>query len=137
VSCTRSDQQNDPLEREQPPLHLDARVPVATDAVRADDTMARDDEREAIRRAHRARGPRGPRPTCEGGQLAVGHDLAPRHTPKCLDDVTLERRRPVQIDLDVPEVHGVAAEKGLESLDERVEAAPRRLVPAAEPLPDA
>src|SRR6187455_101724 len=94
--------------------------------------MTGDDEGEAVRRAHRPRSPGRPRTTGERRELTVRDDLAPRHSPQRHDDVALERRGPVEIDLDVPEVHGLAAEKGMEAIDERVEPLLRPLVPVAE-----
>ena len=78
-------------------------VAVAADAVRGDDAMARDDEREAVRGAERARGARGARATGERRELAVRDDLAARHRAERIGERALERRRPVEVDGDVLE----------------------------------
>ena len=71
----------DALEREQPALELRAGAAVASDPVRGDDAVARDDERVAVLGAERPGRARGARPARERRQLAVGDDLAPRESP--------------------------------------------------------
>ena len=92
------DHSDDPLEREQPALDVDARAAVAADAVRGDDAMARDEKREAVRRAEGACRARGTGAAGERGELAVRDDLAARDGAQRVRERALERRRPAEVD---------------------------------------
>ena len=85
-----------------------------------DDPVARDDEREVVLGAERARGARARGPAGEGGQLAVGDDLAPGNAAQRLGERLLERRPPLGVELDVVEGDALAAEVRQHALGQRM-----------------
>ena len=78
--------------------------PYAADAAGGDDAMARHDDREPVRGAERAGGALRVRVAGERRELAVGHDLAARNARRRSAERELERRRAVEVELDVGEV---------------------------------
>ena len=89
------------LEREQTTLQLGPGGAVPSDAVRRDDAVARDDQREAVVGAERPGRSRAPGPAGERGELAVRDDLAPGDRPGRRGELALQRRRPVELERDV------------------------------------
>jgi hypothetical protein len=59
--------------------------------------MARDDEREAIRRAEAPGRPGGARSAGQRGEPAVRDDLAPLHRARRPEELPLELRQPVLV----------------------------------------
>ncbi len=98
--------------------------PVPADAVRGDDPVVGEHERDTARRAEAAGGACGARPTGERRELAVGDDLAPRHRAQRERQLGLERRRVAELDLDVvvgdPRSGQMRREAGAQIRHERV-----------------
>src|SRR4051794_14463124 len=100
------------LELEQAALVVDAERAVGAEAAGGDDPVAGDDQRQAVVRAERARGALGVRVPGERGELAVRDGLAVGNAAEGLGDRELERRAPVEVDLEVVEGDLLAAEVG-------------------------
>src|SRR3990172_10057264 len=115
LAAPGSPSQRDPLERQQPALALDARHPVAADPVSGHDSMAREDEREAVLRAEAPGRARRTRPAGQGGELAVRDDLAPRHRLERSSELGLEGGAPGEIDVDVSVRDPLTAEVAVEA----------------------
>ena len=77
--------------------------------------MAREDQRQPVLRAERPARARRLRPAGERGELAVADGLAVRHAPQRLRDRPLQRRAPLEVDLDVVERDALAGEVRLEN----------------------
>src|SRR2546421_4010248 len=138
ASSLRRSSESDMLEGEQPALVVRPMRAVRAEPRRRHDAMAGHDHGEAVVGAEAPGGPLGARVAGEGGQLAVGHDLAAGHAPQRLRDRELERRAPLEVELDVVERDGLAGEEGAEAIPQLVPvvtvgARPRKLVPQ-EPL---
>jgi len=80
--------------------------------------MAGNDDPEAVVRAESSRRSLSPRMAGEPGEVSIGHHLTVRHTPQRADDVELESRPPVQLELDIVEGTGLPGEVLLEPLDQ-------------------
>src|SRR6266487_3401190 len=80
--------------------------------------MTRHDYGEPVVGAERPDGPLRTRMAGEPGKVSVGHHLAIRHAPQRADDVKLERRPTVELELDVLERHRLPREEGLKPLDQ-------------------
>jgi hypothetical protein len=80
--------------------------------------VARDDEAEAVTRAERAGCALCAGIAGKARELAVRDDLAVRNAPQRLEDGSLERRPPVQLELDVSERLPRASEVRPEPVDE-------------------
>jgi len=72
-----------------------------TSAIGGNDTVAREDEREAVLGAEAPGRARRTRPAGQGGELAVRDDLAPRHRLERSSELGLEGGAPGEIDVDV------------------------------------
>src|SRR2546422_9480129 len=103
ASSLRTSSESDTFELQQPALVSDTAGAVATDPVRGDHAVARDDDGKPVARADRAGGALGIRVAGKRGELAVGDDLAPRNVAQRLDDGALELRIAVEVDLHVGE----------------------------------
>ena len=80
--------------------------------------MARDEDREAGRRAERTGGAGGAWTPGERSELAVRDDLAARNGAQGLRQLAAKRRQVTEVELDVREVLGVAGEIPAEPRDE-------------------
>src|SRR5439155_10650777 len=80
--------------------------------------MTRHDNGKAIARTERSGSALCPRTTREPRQVAVRNDLSVRHAPKSTDDVQLEGRPALELELDIVERHRLASEVGPESVDQ-------------------
>src|SRR6266487_94682 len=120
ASSLRTSSESDTFELQQPALVPDTAGAVATDPVRGDHAVARDDEGKPVVRANRAGGALRVRVAGERRQLAVGDDLAPRNIAQRLDDCSLELGQPVELERDIRERVARACEALAHSVGEEV-----------------
>src|SRR5581483_11706436 len=101
ASSFRRSSESDTLELEQSTLVADAERSVRAHAVRGDDAMAREQDRDPVARAEGSGGAVRVRVARERSELAVRDRLGVGHGAECLGDRSLERRAPVEVELDV------------------------------------
>src|SRR5262245_51650320 len=113
------------LELQQPALVAEPERAVRPEPVGRDDAVARDEEPEPVRRAHRADRPLRVRVPRERRDLAVGRRLPVRDRAHGTDRRELERRAPLQVELEVLEPVARAGEVLPDPVDQRVRAVRR------------
>ena len=117
-SARRSSESGMALEPEEPALVRESERAVAADPAGADDPMAREEQPEAVLGAEAPRRTRGARIAGELGQLAVGDDLAPRHSLQHVRGLELERGCALEVELEVDERDALPGEVAVDSLQQ-------------------
>lgn len=121
LTASDSDTTSGPtLQLEQAALVLDPELAVRPEPVRRDHAVAGNDERNAVLGAEGPRRPLGAGTPRQRSELAVRDDLTATDRAKRADQVAVERRVFLEVDLDVVQVDGLAPEEGLETLDDRM-----------------
>lgn len=119
-SLRRSSASVKTLEGEQPALVPEPERPIRAEPARADDPMARHEDGKAVAGAERPCRTRGAGAAGQRCELPVRHDFAARNRPQGGSDRLAEPGQPVQLEVDVAEVDGVAGEVGDEPVGERM-----------------
>src|SRR5881409_577275 len=110
------------FEPEEPPLRVKATGVPAERAVRREDAVARDDDRDRVRTERLTRGARGSLAACLCGDPGIRRDLAERDACRRRQDPPLELRERREVDRDV-EPPARAAEVLIELTRDGIDAA--------------